>query len=72
VDSGRAGPKILRDVFGAPGARLPDRIDDVEHMAGKKVPAGKVRLLRDIKPEDQVMPAIDTSGVAAVAPTFDD
>jgi len=74
VDTTRAGPQILRDVFGPPAVPLPSRVDGVEPMgaAPKKIKPEKVRRLRDIRPEDQVLPPLVAQGAKAGAEMFDE
>ena len=58
VEISKAGPAILKEVFGPAGVKLPSSIDEVEHAPSPvKIKAEKVRRLRDIRPEDDVFPA---------------
>ena len=59
AETSKAGPKILQDVFGVRAIPLPKAVDDAEIVATapKKIKPEKLKRLRDIRPEDQVMPA---------------
>ena len=71
VDTTRAGPAILKEVFGPVGVALPQRIEEVEHLkVENKVTAERVKKFRDIKADDQVFPPIGNT--PASAPAFAD
>ena len=55
VEISRAGPAILREVFGPPAVPLPRSVDGVEPVSAtpKKIKPEKIKRLRDIRPEDQ-------------------
>lgn len=70
VELSRAGPKILKEVFGPPGVALPAFVEGVELLSEKKVvKRGRVKRLRDISPEDQIFPPI---GATASLNAFED
>lgn len=66
VDMTRAGPAILREVFGPAGNRLPQEIEDVEKAPTKTtVRAEKIKRLRDVRPEDDIQALkVDSKGAA--------
>jgi len=74
VDTTRAGPAILREVFGPPAIPLPRAIEGAEivETAPKKIKPEKLKRLRDIRPDDQVMPPVAALDVKASLAQFEE
>jgi hypothetical protein len=74
VDTTRAGPAILREVFGPPAMPLPRSVEGVEPVSAtpKKIKPEKIRRLRDIRPEDQPAPIPAPMNAVAGAEMFDE